>query len=117
MVSIKGFKTIALSFPETIEATHFEKTSFKIKTKIFVTLSENENLISVKLSPVDQSAFCTFDAQVIFPVPNKWGKQGWTLIDLKKVKKEMLIDALTTAYCLVAPKSLSKIYTDLRDKM
>ena len=117
MVSIKGFKAIALSFPATIEAAHFEKTSFKIKNKIFATLSEIENRACVKLSPVDQSAFCTFDAQVIFPVPNKWGKQGWTMIDLKKVKKEMLEDALTTAYGLVAPKSLAKIYTDLRDKM
>lgn len=117
MISFVTFRKIALSFPETIEGTHFEKVSFKIKNKIFATLSEKENLACVKLSPVDQSSFCSFDPTVIFPVPNKWGKQGWTLINLAKVKKEMLMDGLTTAYIQVAPKSLSKIYSDLREKM
>jgi len=45
----------------------------------------------------------------VFPVPNKWGKQGWTYIKLDKVHKEVVIDALTTAYCEVAPKKLSNI--------
>ena len=40
-------------------------------------------------------------------VPNKWGKQGWTFVEMQKVKKELFIDALTTAYCEVAPKKLT----------
>ena len=43
-----------------------------------------------------------------FPVDNKWGKQGWTLIEMNKVHKDLFIDALTTAYCTVAPKKLSE---------
>jgi hypothetical protein len=66
----------------------------------------------LKLSPVDQSAFCLFDKTVIYAVPNKWGKQGWTFVELRKVKKEMLMDALTTAFCAVAPKSLAQMYID-----
>jgi hypothetical protein len=37
-------------------------------------------------------------------VPNKWGKQGWTFIDLNSVDEALFVDALTTAYCEVAPK-------------
>ena len=43
----------------------------------------------------------------IFPVDNKWGKQGWTIIEMKKVPKELFMDALLTAYCEVAPKKLA----------
>lgn len=98
MVSIKNFRELALSFPETDERPHFEKTSFRVKKKIFATLSDQTNLAVVKLSEIDQSVFCSFDRSIIYPVDNKWGKQGWTVINLKKVRKDMLMDALTTAY-------------------
>jgi hypothetical protein len=44
---------------------------------------------------------------MIFPVDNKWGKQGWTIIEMSKVHKDLFVDALTTAYCEVAPKKLA----------
>ncbi|HVE60183.1 MAG TPA: MmcQ/YjbR family DNA-binding protein [Chitinophagaceae bacterium] len=107
MVDIKTFKELALSFPDTIEQPHFEKTSFRIKKKIFATLSIENNIACLKLSPIDQSVFCSIDKTIIYPVPNKWGQQGATLIDLKKVRKSILKDALTTAYNEVS-KSRSK---------
>ncbi len=106
MVNTDTFRQLALSFPEVTEQPHFEKTSFRIGKKIFATLNIEHNRACIKLSEIDQDVFCTFDPSVIFPVPNKWGKQGWTLINLKKVRKPMLLDALTTAYCEVAPAKL-----------
>ena len=97
-MTIEIFKQLALSFPDVIEAPHFDKTSFRIKKKIFATLSEKDYRACVKLSEIDQSVFCSFDKTIIYPVPNKWGKQGWTLVDLKKIKKPMLKDLLQTAY-------------------
>ena len=64
----------------------------------------------VKLSLDDQSVFCAFDKRVIYPVPGGWGRQGATYIELKKVKKTMLFDAMTVAYCTVAPKKLAEKY-------
>lgn len=43
---------------------------------------------------------------IFFPVDNKWAKQGWTIIEMSKVRKELYLEALTTAYCEVAPKIL-----------
>ena len=104
MVSIKTFKTLALSFPETVELPHFDLTSFRVKKKIFATLSEEKQRAMLKLSLIDQSVFCSFDKDVIYPVPGAWGKTGSTYFELKKIKKEMLKDALLQAYCNVAPK-------------
>jgi hypothetical protein len=117
MVSFDTFRQLALSFPETEETAHFENRAFKVKKKIFVTLNEKEARCCVKLTPIDQSAFCTFDLNVIFPVPNAWGKQGWTLINLKKVKKAMLLDALTTAYITVAPNKLAAPFIEERENL
>src|SRR5688572_9288466 len=98
MVDIKTFKQLALSFLGVEEQPHFEKTSFRVKKKIFATRAPDSHIICVKLTEVDQSVFCAFDKTIIYPVNNKWGKQGWTLVDLKKVRKDMLKDILTTAY-------------------
>jgi predicted DNA-binding protein (MmcQ/YjbR family) len=108
MVNIDDFRKLALSFPEAEESTHFEKTSFRIKKKIFATLSENEKIACIKLSGIDQSVFSTTNRITIYPVPNKWGKQGWTFVNLDSVHPDLLKDALKTAFCEVAPKKLSE---------
>jgi predicted DNA-binding protein (MmcQ/YjbR family) len=109
MVSIETFRKIALSLPATNEEPHFETTSFRVNKKIFATLNGDENRATIKLSEIDQDTFCIYDKKVMYPVPNKWGKQGWTHINLKTIRKEMCVDALTTAYCEVAPEKLSSI--------
>jgi len=103
MVDIETFKTLALSFPETVEVPHFEKTSFRTNKKIFATLDTARQIACLKLTEIDQSVFCAIDSTIIYPVNNKWGKQGWTFIELKKVKKNILKEALSKAFTIVAP--------------
>jgi predicted DNA-binding protein (MmcQ/YjbR family) len=108
MVTIITLRILALSFPETTEEPHFEKTSFRVKGKIFATYDESNNRASIKLSEIEQEVFSKADATSIYPVANKWGKQGWTNIELNKVNEDLFIDAFTTAYCNVAPKKLAE---------
>lgn len=108
MITFETFRKIALSFPETSEEPHFEKTSFRVKKKIFATYNESSNLAVIKLSEINQNVFSKAAKNIIFPVNNKWGKQGWTNIELNKVNKNLFIDALTTAYCEAAPTKLAK---------
>ena len=98
MVTYETFKKIALTFAGTSEQPHFDKPSFRVGKKIFATYDGKKNTASLKLNEIDQSVFCAFDAQVIFPVPNAWGKQGWTIFDLSMVREDLFTDALTTAY-------------------
>ncbi len=108
MVTLAGFRKLAISFPESVESPHFENASFCVAKKIFATLNERTKQATVKLSEIDQSVFSSVDRTIIYPVPNKWGKQGWTKVELTKIRKDMLKDVLTTAYCNVAPKRLVK---------
>ena len=50
MKQIDYLRHIALSFPNTTELPHFEKTSFRVKNKIFVIYDEKNNRACVKLS-------------------------------------------------------------------
>lgn len=104
MVSIETFKTLALAFPEATEESHFEKTSFRIKKKIFATIDEKNNRGVLKFTEIDQSVFCASSENFLYPIPNKWVKQGWTFVDLDKVPLEMFQDALALSYDTVANK-------------
>jgi len=110
MITIEQARKAALTLPETEEKPHFDLTSFRVKNKIFSTIHADKNYVMVKLSAIDQSVFCAFDKEVIFPVPGGWGKQGATFINLKKVKKSMLLDALSTAWKTTAPPKLVEKY-------
>ncbi len=110
MVSVDTVRQLALSFDQAVELPHFDRASFRVNKKIFATLVERDNIAVLMLSPVDQSVFCAYDKSVMYPVPNKWGKKGATIVELKKVRKAMFKDALTIAYCRVAPKVLADKY-------
>ena len=110
MVSIETVQKMALSFPETDEHRHFDRKAFRVKKKIFATLSEKDMTLNLKLTLVDQSVFCAFDNTVIYPVAGGWGRMGFTTVNLKKVKKAMLKDGLTVAYCTTAPPKLAEKY-------
>lgn len=111
MITADDVRRYCLSFEETTESPHFERTSFRVKNKIFVTMGQEGTEICLMLSPVDQSVFCDADAGNIYPVPNAWGKKGATLMQLKKVKKSLFKDAVTCAYCKVAPAKLGEKYS------
>ncbi len=104
MISTEIARQIALALPGTTEHPHFDKQAFKANKRIFATLWEKEKLVMVKLSLIDQSVFSSFDPTIIYPVPNKWGLQGCTFIELNKVPVEMLEDALKTAWNTVMLK-------------
>ena len=110
MISSEYAISAALSFEGAEEKPHFEKLSFRIKDKIFATLDTTLNQMVVKLKPEEQYAFSVFDNTAIYPVPGGWGKKGWTILELARVRQDMFTDALRTAYMNTAPKNLAEKY-------
>ncbi|MDB5004122.1 MAG: hypothetical protein JWQ34_2347 [Mucilaginibacter sp.] len=109
MVTIETARQLALSLSGTDEYAHFDKQAFRANGRIFATLWEPEQRMMVKLSLIDQSVFSAFNPAIIYPVPNKWGLQGCTFFELKEVREDMLLDALTTAWqAVMAKKSTQK---------
>jgi hypothetical protein len=99
MITPDQFTKLALSFPNTMSAPHFDRTAFKaINKKIFATMPAEGQTVNLKLPPVDQSIFCLINREVIYRVDNKWGLQGWTTFELDKIDNELMLHALDTAY-------------------
>lgn len=100
MITPEEAKTMALSFEGTDEKPHFNRTAFTVKKKIFATLSIEEKTLNIKFSPQQQLIFCPPQSDVIFAIPNGWGRMGWTTINLDKASKKLVYAALKEAYDL-----------------
>jgi predicted DNA-binding protein (MmcQ/YjbR family) len=106
MPSLIEFNTLALSLPEVSIEPHFEKVSFRVKKKIFATLNEKESRATLKFTPDEQEMFCKINREAIFPVPNKWGKLGWTHLRYEFLSSEIIEELLKVAYSNIAPQNL-----------
>jgi hypothetical protein len=99
MISEKGFAELALSFPGTEQTPHFERTGFKVTGKrMFTTYLAKNNTANIFLTPKEQQVFSKMSVGNIYPVPNKWGEKGATTFELNKVPKEIVMEALLSAY-------------------
>jgi hypothetical protein len=93
------FKCFVLSLTGTEQVPHFKRIGFKIAGKrMFATYLERNSTVNIFLEPAEQSVFCNMNIQGIYPVPNKWGEKGATTFELKTVPKEILKEAVYTAY-------------------
>lgn len=107
MTAFSEFETMARSLPEVTTAPHFEKISFRVRKKIFATYDPDRHIATVKLSAAVQEKYKQ-ENESIYPVNNKWGQQGWTIVELDTVSEKLLEKLLIAAYCEVAPKTLAK---------
>ena len=102
MITGDSFATIALSFPGVETTPHFNRTGFKVTGKrMFATYLADNNTANVFLTPAEQRVFCEIDPTAIYPVPNKWGEKGATTFELDTVDRDVLQEALFSAYKIV----------------
>ena len=99
MIPEKEFAEMALSFPGTEPTPHMERTGFRVRGKrMFATYLAKDNTANIFLTPKEQKLFCKMSDGNIFPIPNKWGEKGFTTFVLSNVPKEIVVEALLSAY-------------------
>ncbi len=99
MISEETLIEMALSFPGTEQKPHFERIGFKVIGKrMFATYLAIDNTANIFLTPKEQIIFCKIDPKNIYPVPNKWGEKGATTFFLNRLTKEIVMEALLSAY-------------------
>ncbi len=97
MADADDFRRIALSLDGTSEAPHFERTAFKA-VRIYATLAPDSLSANLLLTPDEQEFKCLLAPDVFCPVPNAWGRQGWTRICLSAASEADLRNALEIAW-------------------
>ena len=97
MATAKDLRRVALALDGTTEAPHFDKAAFKV-ARIYVTLAADERTANFKFAPDEQDFKCMMLPEAFAPVPNAWGRQGWTTATLAKLTAADLASALETAW-------------------
>ena len=100
-------RQLALALENTSEAPHFDRAAFKV-ARIYATLAPDGRSANLKFAPDEQELKCMVAADAFAPVPNAWGKQGWTTTTLAKLSEPELKSALETAWKHALPKSKAK---------
>jgi len=109
MIDGKSFRSMALSFPDTEQVPHFDRIGFKvIKRRMFATYLEKDNTANIFLTPEAQWVYCKVDKEHIFKVPNKWGDKGATTFVLSSLPKNVVMEALQSAYNEIIQSGKSK---------
>ena len=97
MATSADYRRIAMSLPETTEVPHFDRAAFKV-ARIYATLAADGKTANFKFTPDEQELKCLTAPEAFAPVPNAWGKQGWTTATLAKLTPGELKSALETAW-------------------
>jgi hypothetical protein len=100
------FRELALSLPEAIESAHMGHPDFRVKNKIFATISPDETKGMAKLTPEQQQSYVRLGPKVFHPCNGMWGKRGATYVNLAAAKELTVLQALTEAWRNTAPKKL-----------
>jgi hypothetical protein len=90
-------RDLAVALPGTTEAPHFDRQAFKVRT-IFATVPPDGRTANLRLTPDDQAHWCSLLPDVLAPVPNRWGQQGWTTVTLADISPDDLAAVLRRAW-------------------
>ncbi len=100
-MTVADFRRIALSLDGAEEGSHMGAIDFRVGGRIFATLaSVKEGFGNLMLTPEVQAEFVADAPDVFLPVAGGWGRMGATHIRLAKANRDILTDALRTAWQL-----------------
>jgi hypothetical protein len=107
MATGSDLQKLALSLEGTTQAPHFDRTAFKV-ARTYVTLAADGLTANFKFTPGEQHLKCLVAPDIFTPIPNAWGKQGWTAANLAPMTRADLKLALETAWHHGLPKPRKK---------
>jgi hypothetical protein len=94
-----AFRKLALALPDAEERSHMSHPDFRVRGKIFATLSSPDTSFGmVQLTNAQQDMLCKAEPASFVPVPGGWGARGATRVILKHAKVATVRDALAMAW-------------------
>ena len=102
MATPEAFVAIALALEGTVQAPHFDRQAFKVR-RTYATLAADRQSANLAFTPDEQEFRCMMNPAAFRPVPNAWGRQGWTIVELSAIGDDELKDALEAAWRRALP--------------
>jgi len=109
MTTADELRRAALSLPEAEERETWGHPTFRVRDKMFATLSDDGRSAGVKTTKEEQIALVAA-APEIFGVPAYVGRHGWVSIELGGADPGEVRELVTEAWRQTAPKRLVAAY-------
>ena len=100
-------RRFALSLPETTEEPHFERSSFRVKGKIFATVPEGGRHLHLQVDPMVLESLVAAHPDAYEQIV--WGKQvkaDWMRVTLAHADRDIVCELLEEGWRRKAPKRL-----------
>ena len=97
MATAADVRKLASALDGTTEQPHFDRAAFRVK-RIYATLAADGKSMNLSLTPEEQEFKTMLAPEIFTQIPNKWGRSGWTSVDLKAISKAELKAALEMAW-------------------
>lgn len=92
------FRDVALSLPDTEEGAHGGHPDFRTAGRVFATLHADDVTAMVRVPPDVQKALIERHGDAFWPATGAWGRAGCTLLDLRRVARDVIEHALHDAW-------------------
>jgi hypothetical protein len=115
MITPEKLRQFALSLPETEERETWGEATFRVRGKIFATLSPTGEGAGVKASLEQQEMLLAIDNET-FTKAHYTGRFGWVSVNLSRVDPDLMRDLIFEAWQRTAPKRLVTSYLSRRSR-
>lgn len=79
------FRELVLALRNVVEGAHMGHPDFRAGGRIFAGLTADERQATLRLPPVEQATLMESAPAAFTPAAGAWGRQGWTLMDLRAI--------------------------------
>ncbi|MDX6232895.1 MAG: hypothetical protein QOD92_2 [Acidimicrobiaceae bacterium] len=112
---IDSARRFAMSLPETTEEPHFEKSSFRVRGKIFATVPPGGKHLHVHVDPAEGRALKEEDPATFEGIGRGTKiSPDWVRVNLGSADTEQIRELLEDAWRLKAPKRVLAAYDATR---
>ncbi|GAA0441294.1 hypothetical protein Acor_72860 [Acrocarpospora corrugata] len=108
-VSIDELLEMLTELPEVTQGHSSEWVSLKVRGKGFGYIWERTQTLGLKATIEEQLALVA-ERPDIFEIQFTAGRFGWVVVHLAKIDREELLELVTEAWRLTAPKRLLEIH-------
>ena len=95
--------TLATALSGTISAPHHDRTAFKVR-RIYATLAADGASLNLMLTPEEQAFKILLAPHIYSRLPNAWGLNGATRVELSAIAVPELAAMLRAAWEHAGPK-------------
>jgi hypothetical protein len=101
----KQLERVALSLPEAHEQPHFDRRSFRVGTKIFLTMTADGKEAMVRVTPQERLEMLLETEPSVFFSYGGWTTRNGSLgVRLAKVDTAQMTELVTESWRRIAPK-------------